>query len=90
MLFNSTLFLTLFLPVCLAGFFVLGARSRLAAAWWLVLASLVFYAGWSWRYVPLLLGSVVPQFPVRHPNHGAAMRRGARRPRSACWARQWR
>ncbi|MEO8040896.1 MAG: MBOAT family protein, partial [Betaproteobacteria bacterium] len=62
MLFNSTLFLTLFLPVCLAGFFVLGARSRLAAAWWLVLASLVFYAGWSWRYVPLLLGSVCLNF----------------------------
>ena len=58
MLFNSTAFLALFLPITMAGFFWLGARSKLAAAWWLAFASLVFYAGWSWRYVPLLVGSV--------------------------------
>lgn len=58
MLFNSIQFLALFLPITMLGFFWLGARSRSAAAWWLALASLVFYAGWSWRYVPLLLASV--------------------------------
>src|SRR4030088_1780121 len=58
MLFNSTPFLLLFLPIAMAGFLWLGGRSRLAAAWWLACASLVFYAGWSWRYVPLLVGSV--------------------------------
>lgn len=58
MLFNSVQFLALFLPITMLGFFWLGARSKAAAAWWLALASLVFYAGWSWRYVPLLLASV--------------------------------
>jgi len=58
MLFNSVQFLALFLPITMLGFFWLGARSKSAAAWWLALASLVFYAGWSWRYVPLLLASV--------------------------------
>jgi D-alanyl-lipoteichoic acid acyltransferase DltB (MBOAT superfamily) len=62
MLFNSPLFIAVFLPVCLAGFFLLGARHRLAAAWWLAIASVVFYAGWSWRYVPLLLISVCFNF----------------------------
>ena len=57
MLFNSIQFLALFLPITMLGFFWLGARNKSAAAWWLALASLVFYAGWSWRYVPLLLGS---------------------------------
>src|SRR6187402_2047452 len=58
MLFNSIQFLALYLPITMLGFFWLGARSKSAAAWWLALASLVFYAGWSWRYVPLLLASV--------------------------------
>jgi len=58
MLFNSIQFLALYLPITMLGFFWLGARSKPAAAWWLALASLVFYAGWSWRYVPLLLASV--------------------------------
>ena len=62
MLFNSTEFLTLFLPVTLAGFFVLGRYSRESAAWWLAGASVVFYAGWNWRYVPLLLASTVFNF----------------------------
>ncbi|MCX7272045.1 MAG: MBOAT family protein, partial [Burkholderiales bacterium] len=64
MLFNSTAFLFAFLPLVLAGFFVIGSRSREAAAWWLAIASLVFYAGWSWRYVPLLLGSIGFNFLV--------------------------
>ena len=62
MLFNSTSFLALFLPVTMAGFFWFGSRNRLAAAWWLAIASLVFYAGWSWRYVPLLVASVAFNF----------------------------
>jgi alginate O-acetyltransferase complex protein AlgI len=62
LLFNSIPFLLFYLPVTLAGFFWLGARNRHAAAWWLAAASLVFYAGWSWRYVPLLLASVAFNF----------------------------
>ncbi|HJV02539.1 MAG TPA: MBOAT family protein [Burkholderiaceae bacterium] len=59
MLFNSQPFLLLFLPVVLAGFFLLGRRSPAAAAWWLAAASLFFYGYWNPRFLPLLLASVV-------------------------------
>ena len=59
MLFNSYIFLFVFLPLTLGGFFVLGRRDRNAAATWLALASLVFYGWWDVRYVPLLLASIV-------------------------------
>jgi alginate O-acetyltransferase complex protein AlgI len=59
MLFNSQSFLLLFLPLVLAGFFLLGRRSTVAAAWWLAAASLFFYGYWNPRLLPLLLASVV-------------------------------
>lgn len=48
MLFNSYEFICVFLPLTLAGFFLLGWRqlSRAALAW-LVVASLFYYAWWS-------------------------------------------
>ncbi|WP_432377850.1 MBOAT family O-acyltransferase [Duganella sp. P38] len=59
MLFNSFSFLFLYLPVVLAGYFVL---LRWRPAWiaaWLALASLFFYGYWDQRYLPLLLGSIL-------------------------------
>ena len=50
MLFNSLLFLLLFLPVALLVHYLLGARSLRAAAAWLCLTSFVFY-GW-WKSAP--------------------------------------
>ena len=44
MLFNSYTFILLFLPVTLAGYFVLGRFGNLAPVIWLALASLAFYA----------------------------------------------
>ncbi|OBV38333.1 MBOAT family O-acyltransferase [Janthinobacterium psychrotolerans] len=58
MLFNSWIFLLAFLPVTLAGFFLLGRRSHFLAAAWLAAASLFFYGWWDLRYVPLLLASI--------------------------------
>lgn len=59
MLFNSFAFIFLFLPVTVAGFFLLGRWApKSAATAWLVLASLFFYGYWDVRYVPLLLASV--------------------------------
>ena len=58
MLFNSWIFLLGFLPVTLAGFFLLGRRSPVIGAAWLAGASLFFYGWWDLRYVPLLLGSI--------------------------------
>ncbi len=58
MLFNSWIFLLGFLPVTLAGFFLLGRRSPFMSAAWLAGASLFFYGWWDLRYVPLLLASI--------------------------------
>lgn len=59
MLFNSFGFLFFYLPIVLAGFFLLGRIGTRWAALWLALASLFFYGYWSARYLPLLLGSIV-------------------------------
>lgn len=58
MLFNSYLFIFLYLPVVLIGFFQLGRHSHAYAAAWLALASLFFYGYWNPVYVGLLLGSI--------------------------------
>ena len=58
MLFHSQEFLLLFFPVVLAASFAAAGRPRLRLAF-LILASLVFYAYWDPRLLPLLVGSVV-------------------------------
>ena len=58
MLFNSYLFISVFLPVVLAGYFAFGRRSNLAPVVWLALASLAFYAFSGWQFVLLLLASI--------------------------------
>jgi D-alanyl-lipoteichoic acid acyltransferase DltB (MBOAT superfamily) len=57
-LFNSYPFLLAFLPVTLLGFFGLARLGPTAAAAWLVVASLAFYAWWNPIYVLLLLASI--------------------------------
>jgi alginate O-acetyltransferase complex protein AlgI len=59
-LFNSHLFLFAFLPVAVIGF-ALFARwtTRTATMIFLIVASLVFYGWWNWRYVLLLGGSIL-------------------------------
>jgi alginate O-acetyltransferase complex protein AlgI len=64
MLFNSYTFLFLFLPVALAGAFVLARYRTSFAVAWLVLASLFFYGWWSWRHVPLLVASIAFNYVV--------------------------
>ena len=60
MLFNSYIFIFLFLPVTLAVFFVLGRhRERRAAVAWLVIASLFFYGWWNPAYVSLIVASIL-------------------------------
>lgn len=74
MLFNSVAFILLYLPSVLTGFFVLGRASPRAAALWLSLASLVFYACWDARYVLLLLLSIAGNFLVGGRLSAAAQR----------------
>jgi alginate O-acetyltransferase complex protein AlgI len=58
MLFNSHEFLFLYLPLVLAAFFLVARASHRAAALWLGVASVAFYAWWNPRFVALLLASI--------------------------------
>ena len=65
MLFNSDIFLFLFLPTVLFGFYLLGYFRQLnAALFWLVIASLFFYGWWNPAYLVLLAASIVVNFIV--------------------------
>src|SRR5207247_5210364 len=65
MLFNSPIFLFVFLPATVAAYIVVrqvaGPRAVLAL---LLVASIIFYAWWNPLYVPLLLGLAVFNFLV--------------------------
>jgi alginate O-acetyltransferase complex protein AlgI len=56
MVFSSVLFLFLFFPIALAGYYAI-PTIRLRNLW-LLFASLWFYAWGEFRYLPLLLGSI--------------------------------
>lgn len=62
MLFNSAEFIFAFLPVTLAGFFVLGRFSRVWALAWVVTASLFFYAWWNPINVPIIAVSLIVNY----------------------------
>lgn len=59
MLFNSYAFIFVFLPVVMAGFFLVGRVSQRGAALWLAIASLVFYGWWNPKFVILILVSIL-------------------------------
>lgn len=65
MLFNSYVFIFIFLPVVWCGFFALGRHgqpgARLAATW-LAAASLFFYAWWDWHFLLFLGLSILFNF----------------------------
>ncbi|BCR04549.1 peptidoglycan O-acetyltransferase [Desulfuromonas versatilis] len=65
MLFNSPVYIFLFLPLVLAGYFLLlRYRLVLAAKTWLVFASLFFYAYWNPVYLPLIVGSMLVNYGI--------------------------
>jgi alginate O-acetyltransferase complex protein AlgI len=63
MLFNSQTFVCFFLPAVVAGYYALAPR-RSARHAFLVLASLVFYGWWDWRFVPLLVGLTLANWGI--------------------------
>jgi alginate O-acetyltransferase complex protein AlgI len=62
MLFNSYEFLFAFLPLALAGFFLLGGASRAWAVRWIIVASLFFYAWWRPFNVFIMAPSVLVNY----------------------------
>ena len=66
MLFNSYSFIFVFLPIVWVAFFIIGRiRIQFAAAWFTV-ASLLFYAWWNWKFLFLLIISIVFNFLMSH------------------------
>jgi len=62
MLFNSYQFLFLFLPIALAGYFLLASWQIRAGAAWLVATSLFFYGWWDIRFLALLVPSILANY----------------------------
>jgi D-alanyl-lipoteichoic acid acyltransferase DltB (MBOAT superfamily) len=65
MLFNSYIFIFLFLPVTVFLYFGLNRRKwvRLSIIW-LIFISLVFYGWWNPKYVLLLVGSILSNYAI--------------------------
>jgi alginate O-acetyltransferase complex protein AlgI len=59
MLFTSSAFFWVYLPMVFLGYYLLGVRWPISAAAWLFLASVVFYGYWMPEFTLLLLGSIL-------------------------------
>jgi alginate O-acetyltransferase complex protein AlgI len=67
MLFNSYLFILLFFPAVLLGYFSLNHwRLSRSAIFFLFCASLFFYSYWNINYLPLILISILVNYAVGH------------------------
>lgn len=65
MLFNSYIYILLFLPLTFGGYYLLnGYGMARAALGWLVAASVFFYGWWNPAYVPLILASLVVNYAL--------------------------
>lgn len=62
MLFNSSAFVFIFMPVVFTGFFLLSRISERVAIGWLAIASIFFYAHWSILALPILAISIVTNY----------------------------
>ena len=64
MLFNSHIFIFLFLPITVAGYYLLARLSTTKAMVWLTAASFFFYAWWDVRYLVLIVFSIAFNYIV--------------------------
>ncbi|CCQ75478.1 MBOAT family protein [Magnetospira sp. QH-2] len=70
MLFSSQTFLVVFLPALVLGTILLGRLgSRKLVAWYLLLASLIFYGWWEPRYLLLIAVSIYVNFAIGKKLH---------------------
>src|SRR5690606_34709198 len=66
-LFNSYIFLLIFLPVVIAGFYGLGKIAGQGTAFaWLLVSSLFFYGYWHPPYLVLLVISILANYGWSH------------------------
>src|SRR5450759_1735844 len=88
MVFNSLAF-AIFLPIVLIGYYLLPFKGQNR---FLLLASLVFYAWWDWRFLGLLGLTVVVDYYASHAiararGEGAAVGAHHATPRLKLWLR---
>lgn len=62
MLFNSYIFIFLFLPLCLAGFYILQNRQATLAKVWLTCFSLWFYGYFNQTYLLIMICSIIGNY----------------------------
>ncbi|MDR0221664.1 MAG: MBOAT family protein [Lachnospiraceae bacterium] len=75
MLFNSYIFILLFLPLALAGYFLINRKSFAGGKVWLVAMSLWFYAYYNPLYLMILIASVVFNYGAGKMISGLAQHR---------------
>ena len=64
MLFNSYIFILVFLPITILGYYLVG-KSKNGAIYskaWLVMASIIFYGYWNINFLPIIISSIVVNF----------------------------
>ena len=64
MLFNSYIFIFLFFPICLLGFYILQRKYASAAKIWLIGFSLWFYGYFNIRYLCIMLFSILCNYGI--------------------------
>lgn len=62
MLFNSATFLLFFLPAVCFGYQIAAKFGKRSTIGWLAVMSVVFYSWWDWRFVFVLVGSMLVNF----------------------------
>ena len=70
MLFNSYIFIFLFLPVCLIGFYMLQGKKATLAKVWLTCFSFWFYGYFNQYYLLIMIGSILGNYMI----HGQIMK----------------
>lgn len=67
MLFNSNIFIFLFLPIFIIGYWIVTRWNyRTSEKAWILVGSLVFYCWWDPKYFFLILGSISVNFLISH------------------------
>jgi D-alanyl-lipoteichoic acid acyltransferase DltB (MBOAT superfamily) len=66
LLFNSHIFIFIFMPLALLAYYVLGKINHRAAGFSLVVSSLVFYAWWNPPFVLILMSSIAFNYSISH------------------------
>ena len=64
MLFNSHIFIFVFMPLALLAYYLLGRINHRAAGLSLVVSSLIFYAWWNPPFVLILMGSIAFNYSI--------------------------